>query len=922
MASFTDQLVAFNPYIPQLPVDDYVRVGMIKQQQYNEGVQKVQSYIDSVAGLDVIKPEQKEYLQQRVGQLQGEVGKVVSQDFSNQQIVNSVGSLTNKIAGDPIVQNAVLSTQRYKSGLAAIKDAEEKGLNSPSNEYVFQKKVQDWLGDGDAKSSFTGEYEKYTDTKKPILDAINALKPSANITDIPYETDAEGNYITGPDGGRKIAYATIREKMEGVSEARIKQAIEASITPQMKRQFQIDGMYNYRGVDKQGLKSMTDASYNHRLGQVNDIIQGLVAKLNINQNDDNKKDLIQKQIDQYKLGAKDLINQYKQDVEYLDKNPDAYKGDLHYQDEVAKYTLGYSWSKHSLTYENNPVFNGVMKEQEHALNWDKFVEMSKFHQATLNMKREDLRIKEEGLMLKYGVGGQGQGSFKLDTSISEPISQDQLEKVNLSTLQDEVTSMDDDMKAQKIKAVSQLDGGSNWVENVDGTLRYKDQKSKDAAEVAIKTAKEAYDKDPSKVSPAMQTYFSNLSNQDGVVKNYQYTTDKIMGEADKRYGTGNLVKGISPIKISTSNGQSYTYDPKELLDIIEKQARQETKYPLKTHVDPTSGGTYTEPRSAETEELFMKAFNDKEAALVQAYNNGTLDPSAKEGLHKAWERLQSPEARALLRRRDDYIQTEARRAYTQNQGAKFPIVAYKAADQLRAKAAFVNIINDQKEAGKANSNPNFDEDDIAKMLDEKNSKGTTYTLHAQPDGNFSVSFSNTSITHKPREMNITADQAGKWFGTFVNEFKPIQHAINLSKYNGVGNTTDVRNLGRESAYNITPTEQLKNYSVKYHVEEPYDGQYQLKLYIYDKKNKEWLPERYADFGGRMLSQQQIMAAINHLTDAEVDRIRSKGQGSSVIPGSYQGNIGPDPYVDKQGIEGDTGAEEPADTELDADIDIE
>ena len=57
MASFTDNLVAFNPYIPQIPVDDYVRVGMIKQQQYNEGVQKVQGYIDSVAGLDVIKPE-------------------------------------------------------------------------------------------------------------------------------------------------------------------------------------------------------------------------------------------------------------------------------------------------------------------------------------------------------------------------------------------------------------------------------------------------------------------------------------------------------------------------------------------------------------------------------------------------------------------------------------------------------------------------------------------------------------------------------------------------------------------------------------------------------------------------------------------------------------------------------------------------
>src|SRR5260221_13800701 len=158
MASWTDEFVNFNPYISEIPVDDYVRVGLQKQGQYNEGVQKVQSYIDSVAGLDVIKPEQKQYLQQRVGQLQGEVSKVVSEDFSNQQIVNSVGNLTNKIAADPIVQNAVLSTQKYRAESGRMREAQEKGLGSPSNEYVFNKKVQDWLGDKDVKSAFSGEY--------------------------------------------------------------------------------------------------------------------------------------------------------------------------------------------------------------------------------------------------------------------------------------------------------------------------------------------------------------------------------------------------------------------------------------------------------------------------------------------------------------------------------------------------------------------------------------------------------------------------------------------------------------------------------------------------------------------------------------------------------------------------------------------
>ena len=57
MASFTDnpQLLAnFNPYVQQLPVDAMREVGMYKQGKYDEGVQKIQTSIDNVAGLDII----------------------------------------------------------------------------------------------------------------------------------------------------------------------------------------------------------------------------------------------------------------------------------------------------------------------------------------------------------------------------------------------------------------------------------------------------------------------------------------------------------------------------------------------------------------------------------------------------------------------------------------------------------------------------------------------------------------------------------------------------------------------------------------------------------------------------------------------------------------------------------------------------
>ena len=40
MASFTDKTPVFNKYVPQQPVDAMLKVGMYKQQKYEEGYKK------------------------------------------------------------------------------------------------------------------------------------------------------------------------------------------------------------------------------------------------------------------------------------------------------------------------------------------------------------------------------------------------------------------------------------------------------------------------------------------------------------------------------------------------------------------------------------------------------------------------------------------------------------------------------------------------------------------------------------------------------------------------------------------------------------------------------------------------------------------------------------------------------------------
>ena len=48
MASFTDSISQFNPYVQQIPVEEMAKVGMYKQAQYDQGVQKIQTQIDNV----------------------------------------------------------------------------------------------------------------------------------------------------------------------------------------------------------------------------------------------------------------------------------------------------------------------------------------------------------------------------------------------------------------------------------------------------------------------------------------------------------------------------------------------------------------------------------------------------------------------------------------------------------------------------------------------------------------------------------------------------------------------------------------------------------------------------------------------------------------------------------------------------------
>ena len=114
MASYLDNIPTFNEYVEQRPQDEMLKVGLFKQQAYNEGVQKIQNSIDNIAGLDVVRPQDKEYLQSKLNALRGRLQSVAASDFSNFQLVNSVDGMTKQLVNDPVILNAVGSSAKYR----------------------------------------------------------------------------------------------------------------------------------------------------------------------------------------------------------------------------------------------------------------------------------------------------------------------------------------------------------------------------------------------------------------------------------------------------------------------------------------------------------------------------------------------------------------------------------------------------------------------------------------------------------------------------------------------------------------------------------------------------------------------------------------------------------------------------------------
>ena len=399
MASFTDKIAQFNPYIQELPVEAMVQVGMAKQAQYNQGVQKIQSYVDNVAGMSVSRPIEKEYLQSQLDQLGSRLKSVAAGDFSNQQLVNSVGGMAGQIVKDPVIQAAVYSYSNDRSQLAEMDADKKKGKLTPHAEYVYSRQRNEFLNNPNLKQEdgkpimFSGKYvpswdlegamsneiklvgdAKYsvdnifvTDpvTKKIMYDIVEVIDPKTKKPVIDPKT---GKPLTKNNGPIYSEYA-----VKEIHNGRFPEAVKAAINnvlnrPEAQTELGMRGVYEYRGFDSvDDFVNLYERQKQDGLKLYTQNKLDLQAKL-LNEKDPEAKAIIEKMIAQVDndSAALEATTADQEAAAKGYKSLDAYKAALYSQTTRNNYMRMFNNATVSREFMDNSGFKAhqdVLKEQ-------------------------------------------------------------------------------------------------------------------------------------------------------------------------------------------------------------------------------------------------------------------------------------------------------------------------------------------------------------------------------------------------------------------------------------------------------------------------------------------------------------------------------------------------------------------------------
>lgn len=272
LASYIDsQPKQFQPYTPTIDSQVYGQLLAKNDTDYQAGVQKVNSYLQSVASLPVASEEERQYLQGLVGGVTSQVNKMVGADWSDQKVQGSIATMASSIYGDEKVQKAVANAATAKRMISDAQEDEDrtKGQNT-ANKFVAMQQLNNWRGGHTLGSTLSATYDNYIDANKMAQDYWAKKHPDQKINvQFPYKTeintdgsvkrDSSGNiiYKKGSDGLPLLDISRFEAQTntwKGLTAAEVESEMRDFVgtDPTLQNQLNINAQYkgrNYSSLD-------------------------------------------------------------------------------------------------------------------------------------------------------------------------------------------------------------------------------------------------------------------------------------------------------------------------------------------------------------------------------------------------------------------------------------------------------------------------------------------------------------------------------------------------------------------------------------------------------------------------------------------------------------------------------------------------
>lgn len=619
MASFSDsavldKLTTFKPYVQELPIDAMVKVGMYKQEQYNQGIQKIQTAIDNIAGLDIAKDSDKAYLQSKVNELGNNLKFVAAGDFSDFQLVNSVNGMTNQLVKDPNVQNAVTATAKLRKEQAFMEEQRKAGKSSPANEWDFNSKASSWLNSSEIGESFSGRYTPFTDVQKKYLEVLKGLHSDLKEQDIPYVIE------NGKVNYNKTAAAMQRISKETVSKEKIENALRASLTPVELEQLSIDGRYTFKDATPEQLATQATKKYSLGIEKNNEKIKELTGFANLNTSRPALRDKALKIVEELEENNKQLNEQLAEENEYALSNPENAKILLYKNSSIEQFATANAWEHNKENVMTNPVKQDEWEERKFAqaqtkLNldisnaaWDKKMDMLNY-----NLKlQESTTAAAKAKAKEKGEVGEFATYLGIETDLGDPLKAAASSLETLKQSGDDVYSF---LMEKSGATKNQIRNAVNAYQSGD-KMKYAEAVKVIPIQYRYQVDKLVNIREGIRISTSALETAETTANNSPEVK-------KMQNEVNSR------LQGMGNYTINTSSGK-VTFTPQEIAAFIGKKNIKTFGATPGYYADPVSikQVTYSSPLTAKEKLLANHKLSMEETNRYNKFMGTIQDASA------------------------------------------------------------------------------------------------------------------------------------------------------------------------------------------------------------------------------------------------------------------------------------------------------